>query len=237
MKILIREDKGEETATLSRCLQHDGHVVETASVRCDTLLLCGAGGYDIVVLEIQLADAKGFDVLRQLKAQTDSPTVIITGVKTSAGAIEKGLEMGADDFITPPFLSPEVSMRMRLRAGTRRNQPGRSITPQTTTTPIGDFVINSLSRQVYRGTSVVTMTTREFAVMECLVRNKGHPVGRQVLFDCVWGKRADPQTNVVEALICRLRKKFTMGFHKQVILTLHNGYILDTVPQQERPLP
>lgn len=237
MKVLILEDKGEATADLIRCLQPDGFAVETASVHCETVLLCGGGGYDIVFLELQLADSKGFDVLRQLKAQTDSPTVIITGVKTSADAIERGLEMGADDFITPPFLSPEVNMRMRLRDGMRRNQPGRSITPQTATAPIGDLAIDNLSRQVYRGTAVVTLTTREFALMECLVRNKAHPVGRQVLFDSVWGESTDPQTNVVEALICRLRKKFAMKFHKQVILTLHNGYILDTVPPQERPRP
>jgi len=233
MRILILEDKGEVTADLSRCLRHDGHVVETASVRCDTLLLCNLGGYDIVVLEIQLADATSFDALRRLKAQADPPTVIITSTKTSADALAKGLEWGADDYITLPFSHSEVNMRVRLRANARRNQPGRSFTPQAATSNIGELVIDSLSRQIRGGAGVIDLTAREFALMECLVRNQGEPVGRHVLFESVWRQSAGPKTNVVEAQICRLRKKFISKFRKQVILTLHNGYILDTAPQPE----
>ena len=237
MKILILEDQGEETPDLLRCFQHGGHAVDTASVHCDTLALCSAGGYDVVCLEINLADAKGFNVIRQLKAQADPPTVIITSAKTSADAIAKGLTLGADDYITLPFSHSEVNMRVRIRADARRIQHGRSFTPQATTSNIGELVIDNLSRQIRRGAGVIDLTAREFALMECLVRNQGHPVGRRMLFESVWGESADPQTNVVEALICRLRKKFISKFRKQVVLTRHNGYILDTASQPEHSLP
>jgi len=224
MRILVIEDEVKISSHLKRGLQQDAHVVDAVTLGSDGLLLVSRGSYDLVLLDLMLPDASGFDVLRQLKLQADAPPVIILSAKASVADRVRGLEAGADDYMTKPFSFSELLVR--IRAIMRRRMPAESDPEQTSTLHIGDLVFDRIARQFRREDRVIALTAREYTLLEYLIQNQGCPVTKRLIFEHVWNYSVDPQTNVVDVLVCRLREKIEAVSSAKLIHTLRGvGYV------------
>lgn len=225
MRILIIEDEEKIGAYLSRGLEQDGHVVDVADCGGDGLALFGRGSYELVLLDLMLPDQSGFDVLQQISAKTPHPPVVILSAKASVKDRVRGLALGADDYMTKPFSFSEL--RVRIRAIMRRCGGGDEAF-QSTELRVGELMLDRIRRQAFRGARVLDLTAREYALLEYFIQNQGCPITKRLIFEHVWNYSADPQTNVVDVLVCRLRDKLNDGESVKLIRTLRGvGYVLD----------
>lgn len=230
MRILVIEDEVKISSYLNRGLQQDGHVVDTVALGGDGLLQLSRGCYDLVLLDLMLPDTSGFEVLRQIKMQTVSAPVIILSAKSSVADRVRGLEGGADDYMTKPFSFSELLIRIRVIM--RRRQPAETDFSRQTTIEVGDLRLDRIARQATRGERVIDLTAREYTLLEYLIQNQGCPVTKRLIFEHVWNYSADPQTNVVDVLVCRLREKIDADAEIKLIRTVRGlGYVLDTQPE------
>jgi DNA-binding response OmpR family regulator len=226
MRILVIDDEERIAAYLVRGLQQDGHVVDAVGLGVDGLRMAARGAYALVVLDLMLPDLPGFDVLKQLRALRSPPAVLILSAKASLENRVRGLDLGADDCMAKPFSFSELSTR--IRAIMRRVCPSEASGPQASTVRVAGFEVDRLKRQVLRGSEVVDLTPREFALLDYFIQNRGCPVTKRLIFENVWNMSADPQTNVVDVLVCRLRDKLPAGDGSPLIRTVRGiGYILD----------
>jgi two-component system OmpR family response regulator len=219
MKILVIEDDRESAAYLVKGLGESGYVVDHAPDGREGLFLATSGSYDVLVVDRMLPGMDGLSLIGALRA-TDVHTPVL--ILSALGAVDdrvKGLRAGGDDYLVKPFAFSELLAR--LEALLRR---GAAPTAQTKLR-VDDLEMDLLARTVRRGTQVIELLPREFRLLEYLMRHAGQVVTRTMLLEHVWDYHFDPQTNVIDVHISRLRQKIDKGFRHALLHTVRGaGY-------------
>jgi len=222
MRLLLVEDQAELAEWLARALRQGGHAIDVMSRgdHADHALLTQP--YDLLILDLSLPGIDGLEVLRRLRARGSAiPVLILTALGSTEDRV-RGLNLGADDYLTKPFELAELEARIKalLRRGTGRNP----------VTKIGRLEVDSSSRLVSLDGKPVALTPRELAVLEALVARLGKPVPRELLFEKVFDFDADARPEAIESYVSRLRKK--LDGSGATITTLRGlGYLLS----EDRP--
>lgn len=219
MRILLAEDDAETAAFVERGLAELGHVVTHVANGEDAVHLGATEQFEVIVLDRMLPGLEGLDVLRRLRAASVRVPVLVLTAKGGIADRVAGLDAGADDYLIKPFALTELAARLNALM---RRPP---ISEQTTRLEVGDIVLDLLKREVTRAQRTVHLQPREFALLEQLMRNAGRVVTRTMFLEQVWGFHFDPQTNIVESHLSRLRSKLREGFSDDPIETIRGaGY-------------
>jgi two-component system OmpR family response regulator len=221
MKVLLVEDDKKIATAVKRGLEAEGFTVEVAFDGTDGLWLATEGTFDAIILDLMLPGRSGFQVCADLReAGNWSPILVLTAKDGDLDETE-ALDTGADDYLTKPFSFPVLVAH--LRALLRRTN-GRSPAPLE----VGDLRIDPNEHRCWRGDTPISLTAREFAVLEFLVRRAGQAVSKREILDGVWDFDFDGDPNIVEVYIRRLRTKIDDPFGKSSIETIRRvGYRLD----------
>lgn len=219
MKILVVEDDPTTGSYIAEGLREEGHKADLVGDGREGLIAAQTRDYDVLVLDRMLPGLDGVGIVRTLRAAGNhTPALFLTALGLVDDRIE-GLNAGGDDYLTKPFAFGELSARLSALA--RRPKSGG---PDTTLTA-GDLEMDLLRREVTRAGQAVDLLPREFALLEHLLRRKGRVQTRTMLLEAVWDLHFDPQTNVVETHISRLRGKIDKPFDKDLIETVRGaGY-------------
>ena len=219
-KLLIVEDDGDVRDLVSLVLREEGYAVDAAPDATEGLSLAMTNDYDALVLDVRLPDGNGMDIARALRREQRSvPILMLTAQRTPSDAV-RGLDAGADDYLGKPFDVTELKARIRslLRRG------GAARTDQLT---CGALVVNRLTRQVLLAGERLTLTTKEFGVLEHLVAHAEQVVTRSTLLEKVWERTRDPDSNVIDVHVARLRGKLKDGQGTPRIATVRGvGFML-----------
>ncbi len=221
MKVLVIEDDAETAAYICRGLSEHGHVSDHAANGRDGLFMAGGGDYDVMVVDRMLPGLDGLGLVRTLRgAGVKAPVLFLTALR-GVGDRVQGLEAGGDDYLVKPFAFAELLARINALA--RR--------PPLAETPIvlraGDLEMDLLKRTVTRGGRPIELQSREFQLLELLMRNADRVVTRTMLLEAIWGFHFDPKTNIVETHMSRLRSKLSQHGGAELIHTVRGaGYAL-----------
>jgi len=221
MRILLVEDDKKIASFIKKGLQQEGFAVDEAEDGDEGLHLALYEHYDAAVVDIMLPKLNGLDLIEKLRGKGINTPVIILSAKRSVDDRVKGLQKGGDDYLTKPFSFTELLARIRalIRRANRTSEPS-GLT-------VGDLTVNLLTREVYRGDDRIDLPPREFALLEYLMRNAGRVVSKTMILENIWDYSFDPQTDVVEVLVCRLRGKIDKPFDNKLIRTMRGvGYVL-----------
>ncbi len=219
MQILVAEDDKEAAEFVRRGFDELGHHVVVAGDGVDALHLAATEPFDVVVLDRLLPGLDGLSVLRRLRAaRIESPVLLLTALGRIEDRVE-GLEAGADDYLVKPFAFSELAARINALA--RR----RPLSEAVTAIAIGPLEMDLLKREVRRDGRRIALQPREFKLLEALMRDDGRVVTRTMLLERVWDFHFDPQTNIVETHMSRLRAKLNEGGAEDLIETVRGvGY-------------
>jgi two-component system OmpR family response regulator len=222
MRILVVEDDKDVAGFVVRGLREAGHTVEHAANGRDGLFLAASEGFDAVVLDRMLPGGiDGLRLLETLRAQKNSVPVLILSALADVDERVSGLKAGGDDYLTKPFAFAELLARVEALA--RRGKGDQPVTKLV----VEDLELDLLSRQVRRAGQKIDMQPREFRLLEYLMRHAGQVVTRTMLLESVWDYHFDPQTNVIDVHVSRLRQKIDKPFPTALIQTVRNaGYML-----------
>lgn len=224
MRILVIEDDPKIQEFISKGLRQEGHTVETASDGDQGCAMWKGAIYNAVVLDLMLPGMSGLEILKHMRTSGDTTPVLVLSAKVAVDDRVSGLKSGADDYMTKPFSFSELSAR--ITAITRRTLGDDGTNPPVTTLSVADVSINLLKRSVTRGVKKIDLQPREYALLELLMRNPMRPLTKQLILESIWDCSVDPQTNVVDVLICRLRNKIDAGFDQKLIKTMRGvGYV------------
>jgi two-component system, OmpR family, response regulator len=221
MKLLIVEDDRETAAYLIKGLAESGYIVDRAGDGREGLFLASSGGYDAIVLDRMLPGMDGLAVLGALRAAEIRTPALILSALGSVDDRVRGLRAGSDDYLVKPFAFSELLARIEalLRRG--------AAAPSTTRLQVADLELDLLTRTVKREGKTIELLPREFRLLEYLMRNAGHVVTRTMLLEHVWDYHFDPQTNVVDVHVSRLRQKIDKSFERTLLHTVRGaGYCL-----------
>ncbi len=221
MRVLVVEDDKKIASFVGRGLKETGFAVDYAANGEDGLHLALTEPYDAAVIDIMLPRLDGLALIEELRRRKIATPVIILSARRSVDDRVKGLQAGGDDYLTKPFAFSELLARVQalIRRATRTVEPTRLI--------VGDLVMDLLAREVTRAGQRLDLQPREFALLEYLMRSAGRPVSKTMILEHVWDYSFDPQTNVVDVLVCRLRNKVDREFQRRLIHTVRGvGYVL-----------
>jgi two-component system OmpR family response regulator len=221
LRILVVEDDDKIASFLAKGLKQNGFSVDTASDGEEALSLCRSVNYDSVVLDIMLPKLDGLSVLRTIRREKKLVPVLLLSAKASVDNRVTGLQAGADDYLTKPFAFSELLARLQalIRRATHVAEP--------TTLAVGDLSMNLLTREVFRAGQKIDLQSREFALLELLLRHPGRPITKTMILEHIWDYSFDPQTNVVDVLAHRLRSKLEKGFPSKIVHTIRGvGYVI-----------
>jgi len=220
MRILLIEDEKRIANFIERGLKENHYAVDTASDGEKGLFMSEVNIYDLIILDVMLPGKDGISVCQELrKKKIDVPVLILTAKDTVRDKV-LGLNSGADDYLTKPFAFSELLAR--VQALIRRNS-GAS---EPTRLSVGGVSMNLIARDVYRSGKKIDLQPLEFALLEYLMRNAGRVVSKTMIMEHVWDYHFDPQTNVVESRIYRLREKIDKDFSLKLIHTVRGvGYV------------
>jgi two-component system OmpR family response regulator len=218
MRILLIEDDKEAAAYLVKGLSESGHRVELAEHGRTGLEIARRDTFDAMIIDRMLPGIDGLSIIAALRAAKNQTPVLVLSALGDVDERVKGLRAGCDDYLGKPFAFSELLAR--LEALTRR-------TSAETRLQVGDLEIDLLSRSVTRATQPIELLPREFRLLEYLMRHAGHIVTRTMLLEKVWDHHFDPQTNVIDVHVSRLRQKIDKGFDKALLHTVRgSGYTL-----------
>ncbi|MGC1460763.1 MAG: response regulator transcription factor [Terracidiphilus sp.] len=222
MRLLLVEDEIDIQTFLRRSLEEAGYQVETAPDGKTAVRLATEGPFDILIVDLGLPDQDGISLILKLRQLGVVAPVLILSARRSVDDRVRGLEQGGDDYLTKPFALAELLARLRNLL--KRNGPAAN---ETTRLRVQDLELDLLRRQASRGGQVLQLTQQEFVLLEYLCRNAGRVVTRSMILDKVWGMRIQPDTNVVDVHIYRLRGKVDGTGQQQLIRTMRGvGYVL-----------
>jgi two-component system OmpR family response regulator len=220
MRILVIEDDRKIASFLTKGFRENGFVVDHAADGEDGLALGRQGHYAAAVVDVMLPKLDGLSLVQTLRAEKIRLPVIMLSARASVDDRIAGLQAGGDDYLTKPFAFSELLAR--IQSLIRRTQEGDSPTALQS----GGIALNLLTREVTREDQPVELQPREFALLELLLRNPGRPLTKTFLLERLWDYSFDPQTNVVDVLVCRLRAKLDRGFAAKTIQTIRGvGYV------------
>jgi len=222
MRVLIIEDDTETAAYLKKGLSEAGHVADHAADGAHGLAMAGDGNYDALIVDRMLPELDGLSVIQSLRdARVQTPVLILSALGQVSDRV-RGLKAGGDDYLVKPFAFSELLAR--LEALVRR---GGSADPVVTRLTVGDLEMDLLARVVSRDGKPIDLQPREFRLLEYLMRHAGHVVTRTMLLESVWDYHFDPQTNVIDVHVSRLRAKIDKGFAAPLLHTVRGaGYSL-----------
>ncbi|NUO75320.1 response regulator transcription factor [Lysobacter sp. 5GHs7-4] len=222
MRVLLIEDDPHTAGFIAKGLREDGHTVDQADNGKDGLFLATTERYDAIVLDRMLPALDGLVLLQTLRgAGNRTPVLLLTALGEVDHRVE-GLRAGADDYLVKPFAYAELSAR--LDSILRRGQAGGS---EPTRLHVADLELDLLSREARRGGKRIELQPREFRLLEYLMRQAERVVTRTMLLEAVWDYHFDPQTNVIDVHISRLRQKIDLGYPKPLLHTVRGaGYRL-----------
>ncbi|WP_242185424.1 response regulator transcription factor [Sphingomonas sp. CARO-RG-8B-R24-01] len=219
MRILLAEDDQEVADFIAQGLAGLGHVVTCVGDGSAAARRATEEPFDAIVLDRMLPEVEGLEVLRRIRAAGGRAPVLVLTAKGGIADRVEGLDAGADDYLVKPFALAELAARLNALA---RRAPGDAV---PTRLEVGDIVIDLLRRDVTRAGRVVHLQPREFALLEQLMRHVDTVVTRTMFLELVWGFHFDPQTNIVESHLSRLRTKLREGFEDDPIETIRGaGY-------------
>jgi DNA-binding response OmpR family regulator len=222
MRLLLVEDEIDIQSFLNRSLQEAGYLVEVASDGKTGERIALEGSFDILIVDLGLPDQDGITLILRLRQQGVRAPVLILSARRSVDDRVRGLEQGGDDYLTKPFALAELLARLRNLL--KRNSPAAT---ESTRLRVQDLELDLLRREATRSGKVLQLTQQEFVLLEYLCRNAGRVVTRSMILDEVWGMRIQPDTNVVDVHIYRLRGKVDGAGQPQLIRTMRGvGYVL-----------
>jgi DNA-binding response OmpR family regulator len=221
MRILVVEDERKVAKFIRQGLEEEGHAVEVAADGVTALdLLLGGPPYDLVVLDLMLPGRDGLGVLRSLRERSiDTPVLVLTARDALPDRV-RGLDLGADDYLTKPFAFEEFLARVRalLRRATARRDP---------VLRVDDLTLDPATRGVARGRRRISLTTREHALLEYFMRNTGRVLTRPMIAEHVWGLDFDRESNIVDVYVGYLRRKIDGDGEPRLLHTVRGaGYTL-----------
>lgn len=222
MRLLLVEDEPEIQSFLQQPLANAGYEVDVAKDGRTAIQLSSGNKYDVLIVDLGLPDQDGIDLILQLRRSGMSSPVLILSARRSVDDRVKGLEQGGDDYLTKPFALAELLARLRNLL--RRNLASSE---EATRLRVLDLELDFISRKASRGEEVLNLSPQEFVLLTYLCRHAGRVVTRSMLLSEVWGMRIQPNTNVVDVHIYRLRGKVDTEGREPLIRTLRGiGYVL-----------
>jgi two-component system OmpR family response regulator len=221
MRVLVIEDDRETAQFLQRSLRESGHAADIAGDGESGLGMAREGRYDVLIVDRMLPRRDGLSVVQALRAEGARTPVLILSALGEVDDRVKGLRAGGDDYLTKPYAYTELLARIEALA--RRPVPEE----QTTRYTVGDLSLDRLSHKVARAGESILLQPREFRLLEYLMKHAGQVVTRTMLLENVWDYHFDPQTNVIDVHISRLRSKIDKGFSKPLLHTVRGaGYMI-----------
>ena len=222
MKLLLLEDDDATRAQAARQLTAAGHVVEECHTGPDAIFLATQGDYGVLILDRMVPGLDGLSVLKALRAAgVRTPALLLTAMDGIDDRVE-GLEAGADDYLVKPFAAAELLARV---VALGRRPP---MAQDAVTSTVGDLTLDRVRRTVTRAGKRIELQAQEFKLLDYLMHHAGQIVTRTMLLENVWSFHFDPQTNVIESHISRLRAKVDRGFGQDLIHTVRGaGYRID----------
>jgi DNA-binding response OmpR family regulator len=221
MRILVAEDERKVASFIRQGLEEEGHAVEVAADGETALdLIVDGPPYDLIVLDVMLPKRDGFAVLRALRRHGLSTPVLVLTARDSVADKVTGLDVGADDYLTKPFAFEEFLARVRalLRRGSEAKSP---------VLRVADLILDPARREVRRGERRITLTAREYALLEYFMRNVGRVLTRPMITEHVWGLDFDPESNVVDVYVGYVRRKIDAEGERPLLRTMRGaGYVL-----------
>jgi DNA-binding response OmpR family regulator len=229
MRILIVEDESRMLELLRKGLYEHGFTVMTANDGETGLEVATAHDFDAIVLDIGLPKMDGYELMRALRARARSTPVLMLTARDTEDEIIRGLDVGADDYLTKPFSFPELVARLQSITRHHREEGDGAIR-------FGDLVIDQVRRSVTRNLNAIDLTRLEFLLLICLARRAGECVPRQALMEFIWGADHPVGENALDVLVSALRAKIDGPYRKKLIGTMRgSGYVFkpDTVAGEE----
>ena len=221
MHILVVEDDQPVADYIVKGLREAGHAVDHAGDGKDGLFLAAGKNYDAMVIDRMLPNVDGLTIIQTLRATENKTPIVILSALADVEERVKGLRAGGDDYLVKPFAFSELLAR--LEAQVRR----ASAQSEQTTIRVGDLVIDLLSRECHRGDQRIDLKQREFQLLEFIMRHAGHVVTRTMILENVWDYNFNPQTNVIDVHISRLRQKIDKTFDRPLLHTVRGaGYVI-----------
>jgi two-component system OmpR family response regulator len=222
MRLLIVEDDAEAAAYLTKAFREAGHVADHAGDGLEGYAMAESGGYDVLVVDRMLPRLDGLSLIRSLREQKDATPALILSALAQVDDRVKGLRAGGDDYLPKPYAFSELLARVEVLAR-RRGAPAS----EPTSYRVGDLDLDRLAHRVTRAGTEILLQPREFRLLEYLMKHAGQVVTRTMLLENVWDYHFDPQTNVIDVHVSRLRAKIDKGFEHPMIHTIRGaGYMI-----------
>jgi DNA-binding response OmpR family regulator len=220
MKLLIVEDEKRMASLLRKGLTEEGHTAVCAFDGAEGLEMARAYEFDIIILDIMMPKLSGYEMAKRLRAEKISTPLLMLTAKDSVPDIVRGLDLGADDYMTKPFSFDELLARLRT---VKR----RALVAKEINLSIGDLVLDPASREVSRGEALISLTRTEYNLLERLVYRAGKVVSRRSLIESVWGFDRDIEENTLDAFMHLLRNKIDSPGRSKLIHTVRGvGYMI-----------
>jgi two-component system OmpR family response regulator len=220
MRVLVVEDKVKLAAVIRRGMRKEGLSADIAATGEDAVWMATSTRYDAVVLDVMLPGIDGFETCRQLRSEAVWAPILMLTARESVDDRVAGLDSGADDYLTKPFSFRELLARLRalVRRGARE-RPAVLVA--------ADMRLDPAARRVWRGEAEITLSQKEFAILEALMRHRGEVLSRLELLECAWDQAYENRSNIVDAYIRRLREKIDRPFSAHTLETVRGaGYRL-----------
>ena len=223
MRILIIEDDKEAASYLVKAFREAGHVADHAADGLDGYAMAEEGDYDVLVVDRMLPKLDGLSLIRSLREQRIETPVLILSALGQVDDRVKGLRAGGDDYLPKPYAFSELLARVEVLSRRRASAPNS----EPTLYRIADLELDRLSHRVTRSGQEIVLQPREFRLLEYLMKNANQVVTRTMLLEHVWDYHFDPQTNVIDVHVSRLRAKIDKSFDKPLIHTIRGaGYMV-----------
>lgn len=222
MKILVVEDEERVAHFIQKGLKEEGHAVDVAYDGEEGGFLAEVNDYDLIILDVMLPKKNGINVCKEIRDRGVATPVLMLTARDSVEDKVRGLDAGADDYLSKPFAFDELLAR--VRALLRRRSEAK-----TPTLTIADLELDPMSRRVTRSGTPIRLTTKEYALLEYMMRNHDKALSRTLIGEHVWDMNFDPESNVIDVYVSHLRNKVDKGFEPQLIHTLRGqGYMLSS---------
>ena len=220
MRILLVEDEKKIASFVHRGLREERYAVDVADDGAEGLYLSEMNPYDLIILDVMLPKMDGISLCREIRARRVETPVLMLTARNDLSDKVRGLDAGADDYLTKPFAFDELLARIRALLRRHRNEKGVELA-------VGDLEMNQVTREVRRAGQLISLTSKEYALLRYLMLNANQVITRTMISEHVWNEDFDSFTNVIDVYIKYLRNKIDQGFPEKLIQTVRGtGYVL-----------